>query len=494
MHFNDLIHNYITIFEYFIHIRLKSNIFFLVIDSLRQDKCLGKSKTSVTPILDKLIRNGIFFNQNISTAPITVPSLSSIFTGLYPFECATIDNDIFNLNPNLPTFSDDLINSGYQTYAIIPEALKHTNISKLFANVEFFNSFATLNDENLGNKIIKTLNQDVKSPWFLFVHLTDLHGLAISQLGNNFEKSGENYTEVNQYDKMLSTIDPWLGKIFQCINLKNTICVITSDHGSTSADFTNEMLNFRLENDVLHKSEPGVIFNYAHKVATNSPEKFTALRKKLAKMYTKRRTNKRERNLEPIFGLVENLDLSLYHKRLLKKSFLHPNNCFDENFRPALILLGPNLPSGKIISTQTSSVDIFPTILDSIKISTKINHHGQSLIHLFSNTEKDERVVMLDGGAKESQALDDTIGLRTKKYKYFRNRFSKSKDVHLYDLENDPLELSNIREQNPDVIENLEQELSQISPTGSFVFKKTHELSDEENKYIEKELRKLGYV
>ena len=94
----DLIHNYITIFEYFIHIRLKSNIFFLVIDSLRQDKCLGKSKTSVTPTLDKLIRNGIFFNQNISTAPITVPSLSSIFTGLYPFECTTIDNNIFNLN------------------------------------------------------------------------------------------------------------------------------------------------------------------------------------------------------------------------------------------------------------------------------------------------------------------------------------------------------------------------------------------------------------
>ena len=473
---------------------MKSNIFFLVIDSLRQDKCLGKSKTSVTPTLDKLIRNGIFFNQNISTAPITVPSLSSIFTGLYPFECTTIDNDLFNLNPNLPTFSDDLTNSSYQTYAIIPEALKHTNISKLFANVEFFNSFATLYDENLGNKIIKTLNQDVKSPWFLFVHLTDLHGLAISQLGNNFEKSGENYTEVNQYDKMLSTIDPWLEKIFQCINLKNTICVITSDHGSTSADFTNEMLNFRLENDVLHKSEPGVVFNYAHKVATNSPKKFTALRKKLAKMYTKRRNNKRERNLESIFGLVENLDLSLYHKRLLKKSFLHPNNCFDENFRPALILLGPNLPSGKIISTQTSSVDIFPTILDSIKISTKINHRGQSLIHLFSNTEKDERVVMLDGGAKESQALNDTIGLRTKKYKYFRNRFSKSKDVHLYDLENDPLELSNIREQNLGVIENLEQELLQISPTGSFVFKKTHELSDEENKYIEKELRKLGYV
>ena len=466
------------------HVRLKPNIFFLVIDSLRQDKCLGKSKTSVTPTLDKLIRNGTFFNQNISTAPITVPSLSSIFTGLYPFECTTIDNNIFNLNPNLPTFSDDLINSGYQTYAIIPEVLKHTNISKLFANVEFFNSFATLYDENLGNKIIKTLSQDVKSPWFLFVHLIDLHGNALSQLRNNFGKSEENYTGANQYDKMLSAIDPWLGKIFQCINLKNTICVITSDHGSTSADFTNEMLNFNLENDRLRESEPGFVFNHAHKITTNFPKKLTPLRKKLAKMYIK-----------PRLDMVENLDLSLYHKRLLKKSTLYPNDCFDENFRPALILLGPNLPSGKIISTQTSSVDIFPTILDSIKISTKINHRGQSLIHLFSNTENDERVVMLDGAADESQAqYSNTIGLRTKKYKYFRNRFSKSKNVHLYDLENDPLELSNIREQNPDVIENLEQELSQISPTGSFVFKKTYELSDEENKYIEKELRKLGYV
>ena len=38
---------------------MKPNIFFLVIDSLRQDKCLGKSKTSVTPIIKakRILRN-----------------------------------------------------------------------------------------------------------------------------------------------------------------------------------------------------------------------------------------------------------------------------------------------------------------------------------------------------------------------------------------------------------------------------------------------------
>jgi|TARA_Y100001949_G_scaffold137705_1_gene119421 hypothetical protein len=35
---------------------------------------------------------------------------------------------------------------------------------------------------------------------------------------------------------------------------------------------------------------------------------------------------------------------------------------------------------------------------------------------------------------------------------------------------------------------------SQINPTGNFEFKKTHELSEEENKKIEDELRKLGYI
>ena len=106
---------------------MRPNILYLSIDSLRQDKCLGKSKTSVTPNLDKLIQNGTFFNQIVSTAPVSMPSLSSVFTGLYPFECTTVDDmrgqkgNLFNLNQNLPTFSDDLSKSGYHTYAIIPE-------------------------------------------------------------------------------------------------------------------------------------------------------------------------------------------------------------------------------------------------------------------------------------------------------------------------------------------------------------------------------------
>ena len=475
--------------------KMKSNIFFLVIDSLRQDKCIGKLNSSSTPNLDKLIQSGTFFNQTISTAPITVPSLSSIFTGLYPFECTTIDNNLYNLNQNLPIFSDDLIKSGYNTHAIIPEALKHTNISKLFENVEFFNSFATLYDENLGNKIIKTLKQNVKSPWFLFVHLVDLHGNALFNLKDNSKKSEANYTGINQYAKMLSALDPWLGKIFQCINLKNTICVITSDHGSTFADFTNKMLKFNLENDRLRKFEPGFSFNSAHKIATKFPKKLTPLRKKLANMYTKRRDAKVKKKLEPRLDLVKNLDLSTYQKRLLKKSILYPCDCFDENFRPALILLGPDIPSGKIISEQSSSIDLFPTILDLIKIPTRINHRGKSLVPLLTNTKTEPRVLMIDSTSNEFEAeYGNTIGLRTKQHKYFRDRLSENKNVHLYDLVSDPLEEHNIYQNNPDIVEQMELELKKIHNNKDFSFKTAQNLSDAEIQNAKKLLKDLGYV
>ena len=61
------------------------NILFLVFDSFRSDKFFGNNKTSKTPNLDLLLKNGTYFDQAISTADGTFLTMSSIFNGLYPF-------------------------------------------------------------------------------------------------------------------------------------------------------------------------------------------------------------------------------------------------------------------------------------------------------------------------------------------------------------------------------------------------------------------------
>ena len=44
----------------------KPNIFFLLIDSFRSDKFYGNAKTSITPNLDSLIKDGVYFTQTIN--------------------------------------------------------------------------------------------------------------------------------------------------------------------------------------------------------------------------------------------------------------------------------------------------------------------------------------------------------------------------------------------------------------------------------------------
>ena len=475
---------------------MNSNIIVIVIDSLRQDKCFGKSKKSDIPNLDQFIKHGTFFTQAISSAPITIPSLSSIFTGLYPFESTVQDNDLFNLNPNLDTFVDDLVKSGYHTYAVIPESMNHTNIPKLFMNVEFFNSFATLYDENLGNKIINMIkNNTMKSPWFLFIHLQDLHGNAVFHLGNSPKEFEDDNSGINQYEKMLSVIDPWLGKILECLDSTRTISVITSDHGSVSADFTNEMFNFVVENSKLKTIDPGLAFKSTNKIVRKFPKHLNPFRKKLSKIYTENKNNKIKKRMKPQIEQIKNFDLTLYQKRLLKTTTLFPRDCFDEHFRPALIFSGPCIPSGKIITTQSSLLDIFPTLLELAKISTQINHRGKSLVSKFNDVSSTESVVMIDGTSSKSESNhSDTIGIRTEKLKYFRDRFDEGKNVHLYDLENDPMEEYNIYDKNPEIIKTMEYELKKINSNRDFSFQQTNEINDLNAKKAKDLLRDLGYV
>lgn len=473
---------------------MKKNILFLLIDSLRQDQCYGDKKTSMTPNLDSLIEDGVFFSQTISPSSITIPSLSSIFSGLYPFESTTLDHELFNMNPNIPSFIEVLRDSGYHTSALIPEAINHTNIPKIFSEVELFDSFATLYD-GVGDQILSKIKTFNDPPWFLYVHLEDLHGNAIFHLQDGPKEFEDTKYGKNQYARMLSALDPWLGKIKDMLENQNTIFVITADHGSTSADFTESMQSFSLKNAQIRNVEPGLTFKSAQKLMNKFPEQLTPFRKKLANAYTKTKNKKIENELLPQLKEIESFDITPYQKRLLKKSVNYPRDCYDENFRPALIFIGDNIPKNKFISKQVSSLDIFPTILNLIDIPIKNPTRGIDLTPLFYDEYFEERPLMVDGSSSELESkISNTIGIRTSKFKYFRDRFDSKKNIHLFDLQNDPLETNNIFEENKSIVDDMESVLKKINVHEDFSFKKINELSKNEEEKAKDILKKLGYI
>ena len=473
-----------------------NNILFISIDSLRQDKCHGTSKKSLIPNLEKLISKGTFFTQTISSAPKTIPSLSSIFSGLHPFESTVQDNDLFNLNPNLDTFVDELSKSGFSTHAIIPDSLKHTNIPKKFSDAVFFNSFASLYDENLGSKIIQIIkNLSSEKPWFLFIHLQDLHGNAVFHLDDGPKEFNNERFGKNPYEKMLSAMDPWLGKFFDCIDFDKTLCVVTSDHGSIAADFNQEMADFCLENSELKTIQPGLGFKSTNKIIKKLPKQLSSIRKGLSKTYTNNKENTIKKRMNAQLEQIENFTLSKYQKRLLKMTTLFPRDCYDESFRPALLFVGSQIPSGKIISNQTGLIDIFPTIFEILNIDTKIQYRGRSLYPAFNGELNFDSSIVIDGASSKSESeISDTIGIRTKKFKYFRDRFIETKNVHLYNLELDPYEEHNISESNPQIIEQMENKLHQINNEKDFSYNNINKISENEAQNAKELLKDLGYV
>ena len=91
------------------------------------------------------------------------------------------------------------------------------------------------------------------------------------------------------------------------------------------------------------------------------------------------------------------------------------------------------------------------------------------------------------------------IGIRTDKYKYFRNRYDSSKNVHLYDLENDPYEDDNIADRNKKIVEEMEDILK--TTISGFSLEKgcrlestDDDLGTKETNMVEKQLKKMGYI
>ena len=82
------------------------------------------------------------------------------------------------------------------------------------------------------------------------------------------------------------------------------------------------------------------------------------------------------------------------------------------------------------------------------------------------------------------------IGIRTSKFKYFRDTNDITKRVHLFNLEKDPFEENNIANSRPDIVEKMEKYISKVNYVDN---SKLQTIDKNETKIIEDELEKLGY-
>lgn len=146
---------------------MKPNIFLITLDALRRDfvsAYLNDSKNHITPFIDKLAKEGIQYMNAYSAGLWTDPSISSIYSGVYPNQhriLAGLDTKL-----KCKTLAEELSDSGYHTVMVGQGSgyiSEDRNIVKGFDKLvntfdikKLFNDFGTIRDISF-LRLFKTL-------------------------------------------------------------------------------------------------------------------------------------------------------------------------------------------------------------------------------------------------------------------------------------------------------------------------------------------------
>lgn len=248
------------------------NIILISMDTLRADHmaCYGHEIPN-TPVLDGFLEQATLWTQAYATAPWTLPSHASMFTGKYPFEHGAhtfrIDQPGRNVSPldhDNVTLAEVFRDLGYDTGAFI--ANKHFLAERFQVN-QGFETFHVFKGKDMADagkvhgRAFPWLKKERERPYFLFLNYMDTHrpyrsaerpGLFPFPVGEDsgqilgrlmapiLTRDGADHSEDltqlrAQYDTSVANLDEALGDLLALLaergELDDTLILLTSDHG-----------------------------------------------------------------------------------------------------------------------------------------------------------------------------------------------------------------------------------------------------------------------
>lgn len=250
-----------------------TNVLLISIDTLRADHlgCYG-NQAAATPRIDALAKQGLRFSRCSSPVPITLPSHTSMFSGLYPLRHSVRDNGMFKVPEDLPTLATVLGEAGWTTAGVIG-SFPLTAQFGLARGFEIWDEDFTVDrtgvlqlffDERpadaVTHRVIEVLEEVADRPFFLFVHYFDPHHpwMPPAAYTQRFPNSG--------YDAEIAFVDVWVGALLDRLDelglTESTLVILAADHGEGLNDheeFTHSILLYEgTQNVPLILRGPGI--------------------------------------------------------------------------------------------------------------------------------------------------------------------------------------------------------------------------------------------
>ena len=421
------------------------NVFVILIDALRADRLRAYgNRNPLTPTMDQIADEGVTFEHCISAAPWTLPSVATLFTSYYPGVHKATSYSVVSgmedgrqavqsvLSDDFDTLAEVLQRSGYQTAGFVAAKFLREGYGFGQGFDHYDTSFAanTVRGELVNQAFLKWLDEgrDSSKPMFVYLHYMDVHG---------------------PYNAAPRFMDPLMKQL---------------------EDYPDKQLlepkQLRALNPYLQKPPP----------ETSDPGRYERL--KGYREYWVTRYDAGVREMDFYLGeLAENLKqrglwndayviLLADHGEALCEHGIwdHGYSQYQTDLHVPLVLRWPNvLPAGKRVRRLASLIDLMPTLLEQLRISSAENLQGSSLVDHLSDTLPDGSLMRF---AEATKAGPDQYAIFADVTKLIvtaiparqlpDGTMSKDGERHeLFNLGTDPEEMYNVSVQNGAVVERL---------------------------------------
>jgi arylsulfatase len=416
---------------------LPPNVIFVLVDAVRADfLSIYDESRPTSPHLAAFAEESIVFENHVSQASCTYPSMNSLFTSRSPSSFLNQPEGSFAIPDELPTLAGVLQESDYATFAVSASPIVRNEPSTenpwggFGAGFDAFDEDCLWQDAECVNEIALRHLETASRPFFLYLHYMDPHAPYYPPL--SFERRfAREYTGRKRF-------------------------IQAGNPGPIQRMLRGELPDLRLtEEDIEHLRRL-----YADEIAyfdSRFQEIVEALRR------------------------LELLDRSIvivasdHGEAFMEHDLIeHCNASFDALTRTPLVLRLPDGEhAGRRIS-MTQNLDLFPTILDLLGIdSGDLELRGTSLRPVIERDESVQEFAFSLGGRDQA--------IRTRRFKLIYDFESESH--RLYDLVEDPGETTDVSGDHPEEASRLERALEERM-----------DVRGRDGLSIEERLRALGYL
>lgn len=257
------------------------NVILLVLDTVRALSLSAYGyERDTSPFLAELAAQGARFDRAVSTAPWTLPSHATMFTGRYPHELSSGWST--PLDGAAPTLAERLGEHGYRTFGVaanlrycsyefglsrgfamyrdydvsLSEMLRTSKLT--LTSVQLFNKLGfreispgRQSATRINARLLDLIDHRGAGPFFAFANYYDAHGpynpaapfdtLFLGRQPRTRDSGGEHFTPEDvhdlqaAYDGGIAALDSQLRDLFRELQrrdlLRNTMVIVTADHG-----------------------------------------------------------------------------------------------------------------------------------------------------------------------------------------------------------------------------------------------------------------------